>query len=100
MRPLPIRWQITLWITAAFAIVLCSFGYFVYSQLRITHYRQLDQNLQRRYEAVIADKRLGSTPRRRLQGWIAQFGEHAFISGLLIDDDGVVVATAGPISEV
>lgn len=100
MRPLPIRWQITLWITAAFAIVLCSFGYFVFSQLRITHYEQLDQNLQRRYEAVIADKRLGSTPRRRLQGWIAQFGEHASISGLLIDDDGVVVATAGPISDI
>jgi len=100
MNPLRIRWRIALWNTAAFAIVLCGFGYLVYSQLSATHYDQLDQTLRTRYEAVIGDGRLGATPRRRFQGWIAQFGEHASISGVLIDDDGVIVSTAGPVADI
>jgi signal transduction histidine kinase len=49
---LSIRWQITLWNTAAFAIVLVGFGATVYALRRQTHFDHVDQSLRTRFATV------------------------------------------------
>lgn len=89
-----IRWRITLWNTAAFAIVLVGFGCLVYGLLREIHYDQIDRHLSSRYHEILKDKALATNPQRRFNVWVRRLGKHVEISGLVFDDQGRVVARA------
>jgi len=92
MSRISIRWRMTVWNTAAFAVVLVGFGTLVYSLLRQTHYDQLDRALASRYREIIADQRLTTSPEERFQFWVGKFGKHVDVSGIVRDRDGRTVA--------
>lgn len=98
MTRISIRWRITLWNTAAFAIVLVGFGCLVYELLRKTHYDQVDRGLSSRYREILQDEALTANPRRRFNAWVRRFGKHIEISGLVFDEEGRVVARAEQLS--
>lgn len=94
MRNVSIRWRMTVWNTIAFAIVLVAFGILVYSLLRQTHYDQIDRALTMRYRELTNDDRVTNSPdpAARFQHWVAKFGKHVEISGVVRDDDGKTIA--------
>lgn len=92
MRRISIRWRMTLWNTAAFAVVLLGFGVLVYTLLRQTHYDQVDRVLEARFREVVEDEQLAESPDERFQFWVRKFGKHVEISGIVRDRNGRTVA--------
>ena len=93
-RRLSIRWRMTLWNTAAFAVVLVCFGLLVYESLRQIHYDQVDRTLKTRFQELANDERLADAPEQRLQSWVRKFGKSVEIWGIVFDKEGRVVARA------
>jgi len=93
---LSIRWRITLWNTAAFAMVLLGFGLAIYGLLRKTHYDQIDRRLQAEFEEISSagDRVVNAGDRAAYvtddQGTVVQ--RSARLSGP--DQQGVARATA------
>lgn len=94
MRTVSIRWRITLWNTAAFAVVLLGFGFLVYTLLKQTHYDQMDRGLSARFRQVLQDEKLGEEPKERFRYWVRKFGKHIEMSGLVLDKEGHPIARA------
>lgn len=88
MSGLSIRWRMTLWNTATFAVLLVGFGVLVYALLRQTHYDQLDRALSNRLEKITADPMLQTDPRAALAHWLAQPGRHVELFSFATADDG------------
>lgn len=94
MNHVGIRWQMMVWNTAAFAVVLVAFGTLVYSLLRQTHYEQIDRVLTSRFRELVADDRLSASPEERFQFWVRKFGKHVEIPGIVRHHDGRTIAQA------
>lgn len=94
MKHISIRWQMMVWNTTAFVVVLVGFGTLVYSLLRQTHYDQIDRVLVSRYRELIEDDRLSASPEERFQFWVRKFGKHVEISGIVRDRDGKTIVQA------
>ncbi|MGE0758917.1 MAG: sensor histidine kinase [Pirellulaceae bacterium] len=94
IRRISIRWRMTLWNTAAFAVVLAGFGVLVFWQLRQTHYDQVDRVLMARYREVAADPQVAEAPRERFAYWMRQPAEHVDLAGVVLDPAGETVARA------
>jgi heavy metal sensor kinase len=89
MSRLSIRWRITLWNTAAFAVVLAGFGLLVYSLLRQTHYDQVDRSMKSVVDGLAADVRRAADPERAVQAWIRK---HPKAPAIIYDSHGELIA--------
>lgn len=94
MKTVSIRWRITLWNTAAFAVVLAGFGFLVYTLLKQTHYDQVDRGLRNRFQEIRGDQELAANPEQRFRYWVRKFGKHIEMSGEVWDKNGNVIAQA------
>jgi heavy metal sensor kinase len=103
---LSIRWRLTLWNTAALAVVLLGFAGLVYGLL--THFYEhtdralrdrveralyrTDQALRSGLETLEKDRQLATERDQRLRYLIAEFWEHEKIASVVFGRDGKVVA--------
>ncbi|MEX0936944.1 MAG: HAMP domain-containing protein [Pirellulales bacterium] len=93
MKRFSIRWRITLWNTAAFAIVLLGFGILVYVLLRQTHYDQVDRLLRSRATELVDEAGRG-TREQRFQSLVHDLSGHLEMLGVVTDAKGNVLAHA------
>ncbi len=99
MKRLSIRWRMTLWNTAAFAVVLAVFGLLVYELLSEIHYDQVDRTLKGRFQELASDERIAANPDERIRNWVHKLGKSAEFTGIVLDADGRVVARTEQLSD-
>jgi heavy metal sensor kinase len=99
MSRLSIRWRLTLWNTAALAVLLLTVGSLVYALLRHAMYEQLDRVLLAQFGELVHDERIESDPESRLRHWIDEFHEHVGMYSVIYDADGSVFARTEQLAE-
>lgn len=92
MKRFSIRWRMTFWNTAAFAVVLTVFGLLVYELLSRIHYDQVDRTLKTRFQELVEDERLNANPEDRFRAWTRKLSKSMDTSGTVLDAAGNVVA--------
>jgi heavy metal sensor kinase len=100
MKNLSIRWRITLWNTAAFAMVLVAFGGLVYGLLRQSHYDQMDGALESRLRELEKELESAEAPGLLLERWAHRFDKHGDVLGAVFDAHGHAIAQAEPLNEI
>jgi two-component system, OmpR family, heavy metal sensor histidine kinase CusS len=95
MKQFSIRWRMTLWNTAAFAVVLTVFGLLVYKLLSRIHYDQVDRTLKTRFQELVEDERLNANPEERFKAWTRKLNKRMDTSGTVLDAAGNVIAQSG-----
>ncbi|MDA1016798.1 MAG: heavy metal sensor histidine kinase [Planctomycetota bacterium] len=91
MSRLSIRWRLTLWNTAALAVLLLVVGLLVYGLLRHAMLEQIDRVLIEQFHELEHDLHSVEDPESRIRHWIEEFHEH--VGALcVVYSDGVVVA--------
>lgn len=92
MNRLSIRWRIAIWNTAAFAVILLTFGLAVYGLLRKTHYDQVDRRMQTQFLEIT--KRQPQDATKAADAWLQGYGSAAYI----LDQEGRAVEHVGKLS--
>lgn len=92
MSWLSIRWRLTLWNTAALAVLLIAIGSLVYALLRHAMYEQLDRVLQAQFQELEQDDRMVAEPEARLRHWIDEFYDHVGVYSVVYDAEGELLA--------
>lgn len=92
MRALSVRWRMTIWNTAAFAVPLAGFGISVYWMLRQTHYDQIHRRLRERYTRFLQATRREPADAERFITWLRGIDPHLEITGYVANSAGQIVA--------
>jgi len=87
---LPIRWRLTLWNVAAFAVVLACFAALVHALVHRAFLDQADRLLAASLDLLRDDPRAEADPAGRIAFWVEEYDEH---QGL----DSVVYRAVGPV---
>tara|TARA_R110002072_G_scaffold161403_1_gene312924 strand:- start:29964 stop:31355 length:1392 start_codon:yes stop_codon:yes gene_type:complete len=93
MNRLSIRWRLTLWNTAALAVLLMIVGLLVYGLLRHAMLEQIDRVLVEQFHELEHDLHSVEHPEVRIRHWIEEFHEHVGVLCVVYGDDGVVART-------
>ena len=93
MNRLSIRWRLTLWNTAALAVLLLIVGLLVYGLLRHAMLEQIDRVLVEQFHELEHDLHSVNDPGARIRHWIEEFHEHAGVLCVVYSEDGVVART-------
>lgn len=93
MSRLSIRWRLTLWNTAALAILLVIVGLLVYGLLRHAMLEQIDRVLVEQFHELEHDLHSVEDPDARIRHWIEEFHEYAGVLCVVYGNDGVVART-------
>jgi heavy metal sensor kinase len=88
---LSIRWRLTLWNTAALAVLLLAFEGLVYGLLRHALYEQTDRTLAAAFGQLEQDPRLAADPAQRLRHWVYEWKEHENLFAIVYDGTGAVL---------
>jgi heavy metal sensor kinase len=91
MRP-SIRWRLTLWNTAALAVVLAAFASLVYILFREALYDQTDRLLEIGLGQLRGDPRAESAADERMAYWIEEYRDHQHLLCVVYRPDGSVHA--------
>jgi heavy metal sensor kinase len=92
MTPPSIRLRITLWNTAAFAVVLLGFGLLVYWLLRQTHYEQVDARLRSQMNLLLNEESAHAFDRERVERKVSELSLRGDIVALMFDDKGPLLS--------
>lgn len=92
MKNLSIRWRLTLWNTAALAVLLLAVGSLVYALLRHAMHEQLDRVLRAQHHELEQDDRISADPESRLRHWIEEFHDHVGVYSVIYQANGGVSA--------
>jgi len=87
-----IRWRLTLWYTAALAVLLVGIGSLVYVLLRQAMYAQLDRTLEAQYHEFDQDDGMKADHEARLRHWIEEFYDHVGVYCVIHDAEGNLYA--------
>ncbi|MDA1013779.1 MAG: heavy metal sensor histidine kinase [Planctomycetota bacterium] len=93
MNRLPIRWRLTLWNTAALAVLLLIVGLLVYGLLRHAMLEQIDRVLIEQFHELEHDLHSVDDPAGRIRHWIEEFYEHVGALCVVYGNDGLVART-------
>jgi len=99
VRSLSIRWRLTLWNTAALAVLLVAVGSLVYVLLRHAMYAQMDRVLLAQFQELQNDERVDADYELRLRHWIDEFHEHLGLFCVVYDSEGNVYARTEQLAE-
>lgn len=91
MKPLSIRWRMTLWNTLAFALVLVVFGIAVYGLLRRTHLQQIDRGLTARFDELARLVGADDRAEAQLRRWMEGLQKHPSLTFVVCDSQGSLV---------
>jgi heavy metal sensor kinase len=89
---LSIRWRLTLWNTAALAVLLAGFAGLFYGLLRHALFEQADARLATAFGPLSADTKLDVDPAGRFAHWVEEFKEHLDLFCVVYRPDGSVFA--------
>jgi heavy metal sensor kinase len=87
---LSIRWRLTLWNTAALAVVLAGFSALVYGLLAHTLNQQTDRKLLTGFHELEHDVRLDADPDGQMRHWAFELYEHAGVFCIVYGPEGEV----------
>lgn len=93
MSSLSIRWRLTLWNTAALAVLLLIVGLLVYGLLRHAMLEQIDRVLIEQFHELEHDLHIVEGPESRIRHWIEEFHEHVGALCVVYGTGGVVART-------